>query len=276
MLCGGSHSPVTLRRVALNLKAASPEEFRETAAQVCRTMFEQDRALELLKKLISAGLLELIIADAAIVSVEEALWLAREAVPLDSSIPLRIGRYILEPETVLSLPAKFRLLEILAELLDGSQSTPLISMLMSRADPRVRSRAAIVLRKHVVHPSCIREQVQSEDGRVRANAIESLWENLTPEHQPVLRKVAVDSNNRARGNALFGLYKLGVEGAKDLILEMAAHPDPAFRNTAAWVMGETKDDSFLGALEKMARTDSGAARMGALRALARIRKTIQV
>ena len=271
MLCTASRSPVTLRRAVLDLKTAAPEEFTATAAQVCRTMFEHNREMELLNTLISAGLLELFLTDPAIVSMEQALWLAREAVLLDGSTPLRIGRYILESE---SLDAKFRLLDILSEVLDGSRATPLVALL-NRADARVRSRAAIVLRNSLAHPSCIREQLQHEDGRVRANAIESLWDNLTPEHESLLRKVAADPNNRARGNALFGLYKLGIAGARDLILRMAESPDPAFRNTAAWVMGETGDDSFRSILERMARTDQGAPRMGALRALARIRKTAQ-
>jgi hypothetical protein len=85
----------------------------------------------------------------------------------------------------------------------------------------------------------------------------------------------MDGNNRVRGNALYGLYLLRAEGVRQQILAMSRHPDATFRSTAAWVMGETMDPEFLIQLQEMVRTERGAARMSALRALARLRSERQ-
>jgi HEAT repeat protein len=266
-----ARSPVSLRKAILELRTADHDAFVRSASNACRSVSMAGNAEWLVQTLVAAGVVEYFIGEPLIFDTATALELLNQALQLDSSVPLKIARLILEGDALVTLEVKFHLLDILAHVVPGSAAAVPIAIMMSRAEPRVRSRAALALKGVTGSTAWVREHLQHEDARVRANAIEALWPQLSDEHEGMLRRALMDPANRVRGNALYALYMLGAEESRREILAMAEHQDPAFRSTAAWVMGETMDAEFSSVLERIARNDRGGPRMSALRALSRLR-----
>src|SRR5205823_15021061 len=93
----------------------------------------------------------------------------------------------------------------------------------------------------------------------------SLWGGTGPSASGVLWSAVKDTNNRVAGNALLGLYQLRDQNAAGHIIAMAADPQPLFRATAAWTMGQTSDPRFLPSLEKLARDLYASVRKNAVK-----------
>ena len=109
------------------------------------------------------------------------------------------------------------------------------------------------------------------DPRVRANAIESLWETDTPEARTLLSFAANDANNRVVGNALLGLYHLGESSVLADVVRLAGHESALFRSSAAWVMGEAGDPRFTEALRPMISDPDSKVRKRVFAALGQIK-----
>lgn len=81
------------------------------------------------------------------------------------------------------------------------------------------------------------------------------------------------SSNRVVGNAVVGLYRHGeIDRAQLEIRRLTVDPDPAFRATAAWAIGELLDRGLLDVLSRLASDQDGRVRRNAVRAMARIRR----
>ena len=146
-----------------------------------------------------------------------------------------------------------------------------LAPLLEHSDPRVRSKAVIMVGRVNRNPVWAQKRMGDGDERVRGNAVESLWGADTPLTRQLLEQGARDPNNRVAGNALFGLYRLGETASIPSILEMAQHAAPRSRATAAWVMGETEDPRFMTALTKLLRDSAPTVRGRALRSMKRVR-----
>jgi HEAT repeat protein len=146
--------------------------------------------------------------------------------------------------------------------------------LMRSANPRVRSRAASFLAKRVGNFDWARKYLREEeaDDRVRANVIESLSEMKSLKVADLLWEATRDLNNRVKGNATLGLYRLGIFESLAAIRSLATYPQAAFRGTAAWVMGATRDLRFVESAISLRNDPESTVRAAALRALVRLRK----
>jgi hypothetical protein len=117
----------------------------------------------------------------------------------------------------------------------------------------------------------VRHRLSDSDSRIRANALESLWNVDTAEARNLLEALIHDPNNRVAGNALLGLYRLGHTQVIPEILNLVDHQSAVFRSTAAWVMGETRDPRFGEALASLLRDVGATVRKRAFSALGQIR-----
>ena len=142
---------------------------------------------------------------------------------------------------------------------------------MRHHEPALRSKAALVIGRRVQNLNWMEKHLQQVDPRVRANVIESLWRNDSPETTGIFRHYQRDPHNRVAGNALIGLYLREPEEAVQSIRAMAEHTDPKFRVTAAWVIGMTVNARFLHVIRSMMRDPDGKVRGAACRALFRIK-----
>jgi HEAT repeat protein len=182
----------------------------------------------------------------------------------------KIASYLEQFGSVLSADATIKLLEILGRISDCSRVQLTLLRLSGSPDPRVQSKAAILLGRGTLNVKLIEVQLMSPDARVRANAIESAWS--VKDLKMVLRNATMDPDNRVVGNALLALYNLGDADVFDDLIKMAHHESEAFRVTAIWVMGKTEDARFGDTLRSFVQTAKGKVRWMALRSLGQLKR----
>jgi HEAT repeat protein len=112
------------------------------------------------------------------------------------------------------------------------------------------------------------------DARVRANAVEGLWESKSSFAGAVFKEATLDPDHRVAANALVGLHYCGIadEGVTEKLQSMTHSNDPLARAAVAFVMGQIVDVNSAPLLEGLLRDDHQLVRGEALRALLRIRR----
>ncbi len=167
-----------------------------------------------------------------------------------------------------------RVMEILAEISEGSRILPSLMRLLRHTNPFVRSKAVKLVGCRCGSVKWMRRRLAESDPRIRANAIEALWGVDNEEARELLRMAANDSNNRVAGNALIALYRLGDCSVIPAMLKLAEHSSALFRATAAWAMGEACDPRFTEALARLLREPNAAVRTRAMSALGQIKAAV--
>jgi hypothetical protein len=166
-----------------------------------------------------------------------------------------------------------RCLEILDAVSVGRRIVMPLRQLANAVNPRVRSKVAGILGRRIDNLAWARKFKDENDGRTRANLIESLWGSDSLEIREVLWMAVRDTNNRVRGNAILALYRLGVAGVLPEIRELSESQTANCRATAAWVMGATGDPRFQGVLKALRQDAEQGVRAAALRGLVQINKS---
>jgi hypothetical protein len=144
--------------------------------------------------------------------------------------------------------------------------------LMAYPDKVVRSRAALIIGKSTRNVAWIARRLLDRDPRVQASAVEALWEMDPEETKPHFLSALKSKNNRVAANAALGLYLCGDATAVRLLLEMLRNPDPLFRLSALWAIGETQDERFLPVLTEHYKHAEGKLRLATVGAMSRIRR----
>jgi hypothetical protein len=164
-----------------------------------------------------------------------------------------------------------RALTILDDASEGSRLLPLVAPLLKAGNSRIRSKAALFIGRRTKSLAVAARALHEASARVRANAIEAISGVDGPEARALLWGAVMDSDNRVSGNALLALYQRADTSTVPLIREMAYHPDASHRRTAAWVIGETGNQRFSGALVDLLRDPAAEVRAGALKAMRRVK-----
>ena len=262
---------------ALELLAAVSQKMRILSAALPSSE-AADPARQYLPVLLLANGLEPL-CDPERLSLDEEIRITRALMQIDPLLDTKLARRLsgsAKPGAGGLDGAKAeRTLELLAAASEKRRVLPMLVQLMRHPNSRLRSKAALLVGRASQNVQT-REQMKAEaDPRVRANTIEALWGMDTPAARTALWEATLDPNNRVVGNALLGLYRLGDLTTIRLMLEMAQHPHPLFRSTAAWVMGETGDPRFLPALARMVREPDRKARHSAFRAISRLKTAVE-
>jgi hypothetical protein len=265
---------VRAKRLLSQSLERSPAAFLRSAIRFLAAHPETAGARDVLAMLADEGLL-LDVLCAPGMSKECALQLARAAASVSPATDIRIARGLagmLEaPETTETLNHITILMDILAEISDAARIFPSLVRLLRHPNPHIRSKAVLMIGRQSRSAQWVRPRLSDSDPRIRANAIESLWNVDTGEARELLEALIRDPNNRVAGNALLGLYRLGEARVIPEILNLAAHPTALFRSTAAWVMGESGDPRFTDALASLLREPDAVVRKRAFSALGRLR-----
>jgi HEAT repeat protein len=269
--------PSRARNVLRNLLNDNPEEFCKAAAPFLAGNGKTASGRFLNELLGGKGLLPL--CNPALLSLEDEIAIARSVVEMDPLLDIKLARRI---SALMSGPgrgpsevaAAQRILEILAAITDGARILPILIQVLRDPDGRLRSKAALLVGRTNKSAQWVEQVMREPDARVRANSIEALWGVDTEAVRAVLRAATKDPNNRVLGNALLGLYRLGDVSIISRVLSLTKHPAPAFRSTAAWIMGETEDPRFLPALARMIGETDAHARRSVFRAIARIKQAL--
>ncbi len=147
--------------------------------------------------------------------------------------------------------------------------------LMAYPDKVVRSKAALLIGRSSKNADWIVRRLLDRDPRVQANAVESLWGLDGAETKQHFLEALKSKNNRVFGNAALGLYRLGDPTIIHVLLEATQHPEPLFRLSALWAIGQTQDPRFLPALALQFKAAQGKLRLAVAGAMSRIRQREQ-
>jgi hypothetical protein len=221
--------------------------------------------------LISLDLVAPCVCDPAM-SLETAMGVVRLAMQFDGMLDVHLATRMAEGDTTLGEQQGAVLLHILSEISDVTRIMPALTQMLRHPSARLRSKAALLIGRGNKSVPWVQTRMADEDPRIRANAVEALWDVDGPGVRELLRTAALDSSNRVAGNALVALYRLGETGTVRQIRAMAGHLAPVFRATAAWVMGQTEDPRFAADLARMLSDPEPVVRQRVFRSMARIRK----
>jgi hypothetical protein len=179
-----------------------------------------------------------------------------------------------ELERVASSDAGMRMLDLMSEVSDGTKVLAIMTRLLSHPDPRVRSKAALLVGRSNKNHKWVQERMGESDPRIRANAVESLWGADNAGSRAVYWSALGDQDSRVVANAILALYRLGDPGSIRLIQQLMAHPENDFRVSGVWVMGETGDPRFLPTLARLISEPVAELRGNAFRAMAKLKKAM--
>jgi hypothetical protein len=254
-----------------------PESFYATTIEILKRDTDSRAAQFLVALMLSQNLIFRALCEPAL-SLERATTLARMAIRADPMADIALARQLADASTGTSDPNGVgmaeRLMVILDKISDGKRILPSLMRMLRNNNPYLRSKAVLMIGRGGRSLNWIRMRLEESDTRVRANAVEALWGMDGPEARQLLESSTRDSNNRVAGNALLGLYWVGESSVLPELVKMASHDSPAFRRTAAWVMGETGDPRFSEILGRMLADTSSDVRKNSFTAVGQIRAAV--
>jgi HEAT repeat protein len=174
----------------------------------------------------------------------------------------RVASELANPQNAL------RALSLLPAL--GDNGVPLLRTLSRHADERVRSKAVELLCELRPNKILIERQMQSEEPRVRASALEFLWYARNMETASIFQSALSDPHHRVIANALIGLHLQRDSSAFPKMVELASHREPLVRSAMAWACGDILDKRAVPVLEVLSGDPSAMVRkraLGSLKAL---------
>jgi hypothetical protein len=208
-----------------------------------------------------------------ILQLDAAVSLAKKMVQLDPQLDIRVAARLRETgEQRTSDDLLLHILEILDAISDCSRLLTRLTPLLRHPNTRIRSKAARLIGRANLNVDRTRQLLASDDPRVRANAVESLWP-CSPACIGVLREAVEDPHHRVRVNALVGLCHLGEERAFSQLEALAEDVRPIVRRAALWGMGKLGDRRFAATMTKSLEDPASSVRRMAERALGQLAPT---
>jgi len=236
---------------------------------------DDSRGVQFLVSILVENELLLTALSDLVLTREQATALARAATRAGQMVDVAVARHL--AGNALSIthedcpPEMQRLMDLLAEISDGTRILPSLMALTRLSNPYLHSKAVLMIGRMNRNVKWVKNRLAESDSRVRGNAVEALWGLDTEEARSLWHAAARDGNNRVAGNALIALYRLGDCWSIQELNAMANHQSRRFRATAAWVMGKTGDPRFTRALARMVGEPNIAVRTRAFAALGLIK-----
>lgn len=258
-----------IRALLRDLQAVDPEAFLAASAEVLKTRAETRGGHYLVALLLANNLLIPALCLPSL-SSREAVALARAASQIDSMLDVAVARCLAGGMGAAATDADraaVRLMDILSEISSGQRVLPWLMRLLRHSNDNLRSKVVLMIGRRSRSVRWLAQRLAESDTRVRANAVEALWDVDHGDVRELLESAARDADDRVAGNALLGLYRLGECTAIPDILAMAGNASAMFRSTAAWVMGESGDTRFSEAAAAMLRDADPVVRKRAFWAL---------
>jgi hypothetical protein len=271
-----SAEPSRYGRLMRELLSSHYQDFPAAAVNVLRKPTDARGARYLIALLWTNELLIPILGDVTLPR-ELCLQIGQVAATVDTRLHIRLvqllvagmleGRERDEQSTN-------RLLEVLGAVSDGFGIQGFLRQMLQHPNPRIRSKVTLLVGSGGYGIRAIQKLLTEadEDARVRANAIEALWQCPHPDAVSLYLDCLGDSDNRVAGNAALGLYFSGDPKSIPAIRGMATSSDPRFQRTAVWIVGKTGDPRFLPLLVPMMAESDGGLRKSVFRALTTLKR----
>ena len=274
----GSDSSVCKRDLRRLLERDSAG-FLQAACRILKVSLDKTGAGPLLDLLWASSLLLTSLIDPALLSLPAATALAQRWIACDPMLDiklLQIGFPMGADDTItaVEMSRPRRAMDIVATLPPNRHVLLSLARLLRHPDPQIRSKAALLYARASRNPEWVRKMLAEPDSRVRANAVEGLWETRSSLAAALFREAALDPDHRVAANALIGLHCCGeTEGViTDVLGNMLRSQNPLARSAAAFASGYIMDVNSTSALEGLLRDRDASVRGQALRALIRIRR----
>jgi HEAT repeats len=254
------------------LQASDPSGLARAALQLLIAAEEKSPGLRCAADLLMAGspLADLLL-NQEILTLQAAASLARKMTWVEPFLEVFLVRHAVTKAGgkvgAIKSTAALYVLELVDVISDCSRLGSYLIQFLNHPNDKVRSKAALMLGRSNWNRLRLEILLASEDSRLRANAVESLWGHSNADVRKILWSASSDPSGRVVVNALLGLCRAGDRKAYLNLAELGDTPDPVLRRGAAWAMGETGDVEFEGALEKL--TQDGDAKVRAMAAKSR-------
>jgi hypothetical protein len=214
--------------------------------------------------------------DPHVCTIQEAVAVTRAAaeagVQLQSTFEMTLNKTLQGQSSPQKSERILRVMDILSVTCGQNCWNSFQVELMAYPDKVVRSKAALIIGKSTRNVAWIARRLLDRDPRVQASAVEAMWDMDPEETRPHFLSALKSKNNRVAANAALGLYLCGDATAVRLLLELVRHPDPLFRLSALWAIGETQDERFLPVLTDHYKHAEGKLRLATVGAMSRIRR----
>jgi len=241
-------NPIQASRTLYELLQHDPVAFGVVALRLLREPCPGQSYRRLLELVLDHHILLDALSDREQWPVEEAVRLLQAASRVDSLVDAKLLRDLLTriKDKDRDDPRDHTMVKEVLAVFDaagmGARLSTMLVQLLRGSDAQVRSKVALLFGRG----NCRVDWAAADaDPRVRANAVEALWGLDHPTNRKLLWKSVYDPHNRVAGNAILGLLRLNDRGVVANLRRMAAHGSPAFRATAAWVIGQSGSPEFL-------------------------------
>jgi HEAT repeat protein len=272
-------SSAVLKRDMRRLLEKDAAGFLQSACRILKVRSQQPGVASMLDLLWSSPVLLGSLIDASMLPLPTAIAFAKRWAAFDPMLDIKllsIGFPSIEAdgEAVADAVGSMRALEIVSELPPNRHVLQPLARLLRSPDAYVRSKVALMYARASDNPEWVRKMLADPDARIRANAVEGLWETKAPSAGAAFREAVLDSDHRVQINALLGLHYIGdtsvdVRAAFEKII---SSPEPAIRAAVAFAMGRIMDSSCVPALEGLLKDEDQQVRRQALQSLISIRR----
>ncbi len=268
-------SPHLMRQAIQECWAEAQGRFVEWTIPILATPQDSQGSGYLLSFLMQHVPLAALLGDPNLCTSEEAVLIARKACRMDRTFERQVGN-LLAGGIRLDCEQTLRLLTILESIGTTGGMLPILTGLLRHHNPKVRSKAALLMGRGKRNSAWVVAQMTEPDGRTRANAVESLWGLDGAEAIEVFLMAAQDPEPRVVVNGAIGLYRARQTTAIEILMVRSGDASPGFRCSACWGMGQTQDPRFLPVLARLIRDPEPTVRSNALRASSAIRARVTV
>jgi hypothetical protein len=271
-----STKPAAATNAIRQLQARDPSGFALAAVRLLAEKTEKSPGVQYVAGLFFAGnLLIAPLLDEDALPLGAAIALARNLATAEPTLDSRLLHKLLtnaggEVQAIQASTA-LRALRLVDAISDCSRLSSYLIQLLRHPSAEVRSKVALLLGRANFNLARVKNFLTSDDARLRANTVESLWGNQSSAVQEVLRGAVKDSSGRASMNALLELTRQGDKQAFDQIGQAAGGFDATQRSRAAWAMGECGNPEFAPLLDKLSEDQDLQVRDMARKSRAKLR-----
>lgn len=267
-------NPYAARRIIAAKWEADKVGFLKRAVKVLASPREDPGLRFLLSFLMQHEPLAALLSNPDFCTCEEAIHITRRACRIDRMFERQIAQP-LQTEMDVDDDTATRILSILESAAHPQSLPRLLSRLVYNSNPKVRSKAALLVGRGSRNYNLVRRDMEELDPRVRANAVEALWGMNGPEAVEIFLAALTDPDPRVSVNGVYGLYCAGDTQSIDLMRALAESPLPAVRRSISWAMGKTRDPRFLPILTRLIRDPDATVRSRAHRSASATRSHLK-
>jgi HEAT repeat protein len=206
-------------------------------------------------------------------SRDESIRAARRNAEDRSSYDVEIARHLAHQLGVSAVDVDVveRTLEVLAAVAPAPRLHGVIRTAIAHGDPRVRSKAAVVLGSRVADLPLLHRLIADPDHRVRANTLEALWHIRCAGIEDLFLRCLNDSHRRAVANAAYGLYLIDEAKHFGKIIALIEHSQAEYRAAGAWLLGKIGNPNHLRMLRPLLQEKNAEVRSAAFHTLKTLR-----